>query len=1100
MALNPSIPTSISDQIKLRQRKLNLSDNLSNEDIVYRNNRYPFIRLTSGINVEDNVITSLNLKGLASAGNDLAKKYKLFSTRFQSSQGEDFSKGVGYSFSEPVSYGFSSNPSFGFVPPPGIMDINVKTLNKGGVRTAEINIVAHNIFQFNIINALYLKLRYCMLLEWGHNIYYDNNNNYTNNTIDLSGKFLTNGTSLPDMLAEVENKQKESCGNYDALVGVVKNFDWNLTPEGSYKIKIDLISAGDIAESISINTVLNFKADPEKPTITDDNWLNPYTFNRSSLDRIIKRFQAETYWNGSLNGNSTISTDTIAAKSGIDYSYKKTGGTLTDDNETYKIDFANLESEYIDNPLGQYYIKLGTLLRIIESFLLEYDTSKTTSPPTIFLDYDYDNNFCFTLANHLSLDPKICLISLGLDNASRFAKKYIRYKSKVQFIWEDKGFDSNGNRIPGSWKFNKFINYDGIPTDSIPTGAVLDEVWWYNPNTGEKTKLNTAPISIYEAANKNKYFPFSTGLPPDDPNRVGGTIFEIGSEADLGDRTITYITENSSRTALENKGILDTLDSRFRTSDPFKGKLMHILVNMNFIHKTIEGNIETDGKLSLTKFLDSLLDGIQGALGYINDFILSYNHSNNSLRILDNTHLANLYDKINPTVININTLTPLSGSFVLDYSIKSEVFSKQGNALLAGTQTNGNTLVSNGTIFTELYKGTTDRVLTTKTNKNSPTGGGVAYNELPFLAERYKQYRLKLTQQLDFSLSKEDIDSFKDSIQDYFKFEIGQYTKKNNISGDRLIPLNLQLTVDGISGLDIHQVFAVNSLALPSDYAGVAGFVVRELTHKINDGGWTTDIGSLTVLKKTTVPVSDIDIIDSIGTNITTLTQFDNVEEVVIESTLGSFRERLVDIAKQEEQYWRAQGWDRDAEATSSLARDRIVALGNVWGHSSVNLDYAPKKDGGGETQWSALTISSFIASADTGTTKANFSYRMKHSYYIEAGRKNQINNTGYYKSYSPDEVKANGSKIELGDLICYPREAGKDVDSPGGYPGHCDVVVEITNNEAKVIGGNLSGTLKYGASVTLDNTGNIIDNPTKRAGWKIEYPYHAVIKWSVPD
>lgn len=124
----------------------------------------------------------------------------------------------------------------------------------------------------------------------------------------------------------------------------------------------------------------------------------------------------------------------------------------------------------------------------------------------------------------------------------------------------------------------------------------------------------------------------------------------------------------------------------------------------------------------------------------------------------------------------------------------------------------------------------------------------------------------------------------------------------------------------------------------------------------------------------------------------------------------------------------------------------------------------------------------------------------MKHSFYIEAGRKNQINNTGYYKSYSPDEVKANGSKIELGDLICYPREAGKDVDSPGGYPGHCDVVVEITNNEAKVIGGNLSGTLKYGASVTLDNTGNIIDNPTKRAGWKIEYPYHAVIKWSVPD
>jgi len=945
------------------------------------------------------------------------------------------------------------------------MDINVKTLNKGGVRTAEINIIAHNILQFNIINALYLKLRYCMLLEWGHNIYYDNNNNYINNTIDLSGKFLTNGTSLPDMLAEVENKQKESCGNYDALVGVVKNFDWNLTPEGSYKIKIDLISAGDIAESISINTVLNFKANPEAPTLTDDNWLNPLTFNRSSLDRIIKRFQAETYWNGSLNGNSTISTDTIAAKSGIDYSYKKTGGTLTDDNETYKIDFANLESGYIDNPLGQYYIKLGALLRIIESFLLEYDTSKNPSPPTIFLDYDYDNNFCFTLINHLSLDPKICLIPLKLDNVNKFDKKYVKEIYEITYEWKSV-------KISGGFNINT----------GITEPEVYEEKWILSP-TFPKKLVDSIITDDLEGKNLNTEYPTSSL-----PSSGGGLLFQ---------KIITEVfKDNPSYDALKSSGILNTLDSRYRTSDPFKGKLMHVLVNMNFIHKTIEGNIETDGKLSLTKFLDSLLDGIQGALGYINDFVLSYNHSNNSLRILDNTYLANLYDKIDPTVININTLTPLSGSFVLDYSIKSEVFSKQGNALLVGAQTNGNTLVSNGTIFAELYKGTTDRVLTTKTNKNSPTGGGVANTELPLLAERYKQYRLKLTQQLYFSLSQDDIDSFKDSIQDYFKFEIGQYTKKNNISGDRLIPLNLQLTVDGISGLDIHQVFAVNSLALPSDYAGVAGFVVRELTHKINDSGWTTDIGSLTVLKKTTVPVSDIDIIDSIGTNVTTLTQFDNVEEVVIESTLGSFRERLVDIAKQEEQYWRAQGWDRDAEETSSTARDRIVALGNIWGHTSQNQDYAPPTS----VQWSALTISSFIASADTGTTKANFSYQMKHSFYIEAGRKNQINNTGYYKSYSPDEVKANGSKIELGDLICYPHKNNTTVDTPGGYPGHCDVVVEITNNEAKVIGGNLSGTLKYGGPVTLDNTGNIIDNPTKRASWEIEYPYHAVIKWSVPD
>jgi hypothetical protein len=904
MALNPTIPKPISDQIKLRQRKLNLDYGASDIDIIYRNNRYPFIRLTSGINIDSSVVHSLGLNGLVTSGNDLAKKYKLFSTRFQTKNSndtftEDFASNVGYSFATPTSYGFTSNPTFGYTPPPGISDVNIKTLNKGGVRTAEINLIAHNIFQFNIINALYLKLRYCMLLEWGHNVYYDNDRNYINNNIDLSKSFLNSSTSLLDVLTAIEQKQIESCGNYDALVGVVKNFTWNMTPEGSYQIKIELISAGDIAESIQINSALSFTADPEKSIgITDTQWLNPITYNRSSLDRMLKRIQAETSWQGSLSGDSNLSTENLATKTGIKYSFKKTGGNLTDNNETYSIPFSNLEMDSNNVPVGQYYIKLGALLRIIESFLLEYDTSSSPSNPSIFLDYDYDNNFCFALANQLSSDPTVCLIPLALDNASKFDKKYIQYKSKAVFEWnEGETLDSNGNRNPGQWKFKKWSNYEAITTDVIPTGAALDQILWSNPDTGEKEALNGKPVNFFEAgtATKNKYFPLSNGLPPNDPNRVGGTIYEIGNDRDLGGRSITYIIENPSNVALKDNGILSSLDNRFRTSDVFKGKLMHILINMNFIHKTIEDNIDSDGKITLSNFLTSLLDGIQGALGYINDFTLSYNHANNSLRILDNTYLTNLYNKIDPSVININTVTPEEGSFVLDYSMKSEVFSKQGNALLAGSQTNGNTGVSNGTIFAELYKGTTDRVLTTKQNKNTPQGSGGASTELSFMFERYKQYRLKLIQSsaggTSYSLSKEDISSFKDSIKDYYRFEMGQFTKKNNIKGDRLIPLNLQLTVDGLSGLDIHQVFAINTLALPSDYVGEVGFVIRELTHKVSSEGWKTDIGSLSILKKSTVPVNDIDIIESIGTNTSTLTQF---EDVIIEEEVVDEEEEVV--------------------------------------------------------------------------------------------------------------------------------------------------------------------------------------------------------------
>jgi hypothetical protein len=138
MALLPSFPKEISDQVKVRQEKLNFSNSLTNEDILFRNNAGAFIRLTSGIDVTSDIIKSLGLNGIP-AGSNLAKRYKLFSARFQRKIGEDknkndvfaenFSQGVGYSISYPTSYGFTSSPEFGYTPPPGITNISVKTTN-----------------------------------------------------------------------------------------------------------------------------------------------------------------------------------------------------------------------------------------------------------------------------------------------------------------------------------------------------------------------------------------------------------------------------------------------------------------------------------------------------------------------------------------------------------------------------------------------------------------------------------------------------------------------------------------------------------------------------------------------------------------------------------------------------------------------------------------------------------------------------------------------------------------------------------------------------------------------------------------------------------
>jgi hypothetical protein len=856
MALLPSFPSEIAKQVKVRQDKLISSKSLTNEDILFRNNTGTFIRLTSGINVTDDIIKSLGLSGVTS-GNNLAKKYKLFSARFQRKIGEDkdkndifnesFSQGVGYSTTYPTSYGFTSSPEFGYTPPPGIESVTIKTLNKGGLRSATINITAHNVLQFNIINTLYLKLRYSMIVEWGHNIYYNNKKELINNDIDLSGDFLNSGKSLSSLLSLVENNKKSSNGNYDALIGVVKNFTWNLAKDGSYKITIDLISAGDIAESIQINTCLNYG--PTSPP--DSVWCTPIQYNRSSLDRMLARFRWEL-------DNNAASTP-ISEGTGLKRGYEKTGGTFSANGELLELPFSNLEMAN-DNttPISQYYIKFGLLLKIIEGWLLEYDTAHDNEP-TVFLDYDYDTNYCFTLTETLSSDPLTCLIPLGTPDLSK-VKKYIQYKSKLQFVWYEGVLDNfTGIRAPGTWVFSspKFIDYEGKLTDTIPTGTTLNSVWWRNPFTGATTNLDSQPVSFYKDADKDKYWPLASPgeyFPPENSTFVSGReTFILGDKADLGDRIISYTVDNPELAAFASDGILN-INKDFRVNgSPYKGKLMHVLLNMNFLHRCLENKTDSNGRILLTSFLEEVLKGIQASLGYINDFVLSYDHATNTIRILDNTYLSILYNSVDPTTINVNTVTNKEGGFVKDYSLKSEVFSKQGNVLMSGAQENGNTGITNGSTFTELYKGSIDRVVTLKRNKNTTSSTGVpAKVQMTTLFDAYKTFRLKLTE-TSGTLTVDDIESFKSSIKDYYQYDIGQLIQKTSggLPANKLIPLNLQLTLHGLSGMDIHQLFTVNSLLLPSDYTGKTAFVIRELTHTIDESGWTTDIGSLTILRKT---------------------------------------------------------------------------------------------------------------------------------------------------------------------------------------------------------------------------------------------------------
>jgi hypothetical protein len=74
---------------------------------------------------------------------------------------------------------------------------------------------------------------------------------------------------------------------------------------------------------------------------------------------------------------------------------------------------------------------------------------------------------------------------------------------------------------------------------------------------------------------------------------------------------------------------------------------------------------------------------------------------------------------------------------------------------------------------------------------------------------------------------------------------MGVFSVNNKITGDRLIPLNLQLTMDGLSGMKLFESYTADDRLLPANYRDRIQFIVTGISHKISNNDWTTTVTSI---------------------------------------------------------------------------------------------------------------------------------------------------------------------------------------------------------------------------------------------------------------
>lgn len=852
-----------------------LESNRTNQQQQYLNNTNAWVKMASSVEIGiENTNTSsseallgegrLNSLGLnfeQHKGTKLAKELVLFNTTTTVNKPNSRS-GISDNtnlWNSNSSYGLGGT-EFGIVPSPGITDISIKCQNRGSIRKATISIKAFNKFQFSVIELLYLRVGYHIMLEWGNNKYYntDKKTQYPlGNTIIEDTWFSNNTYSQLGMIRLIEEYREKYSGNYDGFFGRVVNFNWRFNEDGSYDISIDLATVGDVVESLQVNLPkeIQTKYDLIKSGSTTDettqlnedidNLLESWLFAHQTTKRTDNQTSSE-----SKESNEEENTDYFTFSEQLLYTNDQLEEIYESDDKIGSLDRYNN------------YVRLGELLERLDAITIpniEGDGNQGEGESLVELNYN-DGQFMSINLNQTPLNPKVCIFKFNITDPNLKGLIIPKYLDTLKdFYFEYKG-------VKAGALMNLYLNFDFVKS-------------CLKQNVDSDGKL-----SLYRFLQN-----ICNGI-----NRSLGGVNKL-EPIIKDDKIITIIDQNPI------PGAIELLEENFSEEIiPLE------LVGYNKVTKQSNFVIDIDFSTTITPQLASMVTigataGGPNVKGIDSTFFSKWN--------------AGLQDRFNRSV----TLPPAKFVFLSDVE-KRQIKEDAGKewdgitkiAKYAKVLGSANTIIPNfGSIAYFLSTGKTlydaDPVLCMQ--PGIPNG---YYTKPEFVHLRYKKtVRDKITakksesDKLNASSnyisylvnafgSKNPIlignhktvnpppeplflqfnDSFignaQNSYSEYlrtltdaaYKKSLEKAKKTENIFQSNqigFIPISLQITLQGISGIKIYNKLSIDQKFLPDNYPSSLHFVVKSVDHKVVNNSWVTIIDTISIPK--TSPITDIELI-----------------------------------------------------------------------------------------------------------------------------------------------------------------------------------------------------------------------------------------------
>ena len=323
-----------------------------------------------------------------------------------------------------------------------------------------------------------------------------------------------------------------------------------------------------------------------------------------------------------------------------------------------------------------------------------------------------------------------------------------------------------------------------------------------------------------------------------------------------------YSSESSKWNVLKD---LNEIAPFFVKNNDQVGKLMNIMVNIDNTASILDKNLDANGKVNLNKFLTSLFNEINDVLGNVNKLEPVFNTEENTLTIIDANNVPNA-DKTFPdeekkkatmgvfNVYGIGSKDIPNGSFVTNVDFQVQLPPNMAAMATISAQANGNIVGENATGLSKLNTGLQDRLITVKLDADSIEGAKSGKDDPTKLFNSTLELVNKSINELyaKKKFVKATVASMRSNNRDIALYITGNEEYLKKAPSPFFIPFNLKLDMQGLSGMRNYERFSITEDVLPYSYragdqGGVINFLIKGLSHKIDNNEWTTNIESLSV-------------------------------------------------------------------------------------------------------------------------------------------------------------------------------------------------------------------------------------------------------------